>query len=244
MQPRSPEAVTTFVGVSIYDLNEVSVCDFRADLVPLSQTASDLWISGSDVAFARRMFAWYAMTWSRKAFPTAGRSDHVIFGLRDQARVALQSVGSRTMPAEQELNVASDFVPAEKLSDWPQDRLVRRLAVMRASQGSPWFSGPKHLALLRLLRQARRQGRVMVFVLPVSPRYRSELLSPDDTRRFEASLAAAIEAVPEATWVRLDHDPRLDSDDCYFDLVHVNLHGRNLVTPALLAAVEGVGGRP
>ena len=162
LQRRSPQARTTFVGVSLYDLNEVSLCDYRANIVPFRQTVSDLWASGSELTFARRMLSWYTLTWARSILPTAGRSDQVIFGIRDKARSLRGGRAGADEDAGTRLSVAPDFVPKDRVSDWPEDRLLRRMAQMRMSQGKPWFSGPKHLSLLRLLQQAHRQGAVVV----------------------------------------------------------------------------------
>ena len=177
LQRRSPQTKTTFIGVSLYDLNETWLCDFRADIVPLSQTMADLWHSDSDLAFAKRLSGCYPRAWVRTFFPTAGRSDHVIFGLRDKARTLLPLAGNDP-DRDANLRVAADYTSEARLTDWPKDRLLRRLAVMRSLQGKPWFSGPKHLALRRMLQQARRQGAVFVIVLPVSPPFVAELLQP------------------------------------------------------------------
>jgi hypothetical protein len=184
------------------------------------------------------MASWYAMTWARAIFPTAGRSDQVIFGLRDRAR------GDGDGDVGTGLTVAADFVPEDKVTDWPPDRLLRRMAVMRSNQGRPWFSGPKHHSLLRLLQQARRQGAVVVLVLPVSPPFVEQLLTEADIERFEASLAEAKRLVPAAVWVRLDEMPALNSADYYSDFVHLNREGRTIATPELLKTLGGATVRP
>jgi hypothetical protein len=243
VQKRSPHVTTTFVGVSVYDLNEESLCEFRANVVPFRQAASDLWTSKSDVPFARRMFSFYASTWLRTIYPTTGLSDRVIFGLRDEARGFWG--GTRTNEdAGAGLTVAADMAPDERVSDWPQDRLLRRLATMRSSQGRPWFSGPKHLALIRLLQQAKRQGTVTVIVLPVSPLYCSRVIAAEDTNRFEASIVNAQQAVPGVMWVRYDGLAAVRSDECFSDLVHANLRGRSIITPEFLNRLASApGGR-
>lgn len=236
LQRRSPRAKMTFVGVSAYDLNEVSICEYRANIVPFRQTVADLRASRSSHAYARRMASWYALTWTRYILPTAGRSDRVMFGLRDRARALLGSSGADEQVGDA-LQVAGDSTPEERISDWPEDRVLRRLASMRANQGAPWFSGPKHLALVRLLQQARRQGIVVVVVLPVSRVYSDDILDDQATAGFEAALANASRAVPEATWVRLDRLEGLSSTDYFFDLVHLNAHGQRIATPAFLQAL-------
>ena len=238
LQRRSPQAGTTFVGVSLYDLNEAWLCDFRADIVPFRRTLTDLWESGSDLAFAKRLSNWYALTWARTVFPTAGRSDRVIFGLRDKA-AALLSVAGRPEEAGAKLRLAADYTSEARLTDWPEGRLLRRLDSMRSLQGKANFAGPKHLALLRLLQQARRQGDVVVVVLPVSPPYAAGLLSRPDIEQFESALSKAKRAVPEATWVRLDQLETLNSADHFYDLVHLNMQGRSIATAALLGTLAG-----
>ncbi len=82
-QHRSPELSRLFVVVSAYDLNEDWLCDFRADIVPLAQTMRDLRRS-PNWPFAKRVLSQYAvMMLLRKAFPTVGRSDGVMTGIRD-----------------------------------------------------------------------------------------------------------------------------------------------------------------
>jgi hypothetical protein len=238
LQRRSPRAKTTFVGISLYDLNETWLCDFRADIVPFGQTLADLKRSGSDLAFARRLSSCYPRSWVRAAFPTAGRSDRVIFGLRDKARTLLSADG-QDPDGNAKLRLAADYTSDDRISAWPEDRLLRRLASMRSLQGEPGFSGPKHLALRRLLQQAHRQGAVVVVVLPVSPPYASGLLSQHDLQLFEASLAEARQGTPEAEWVRLDQLASLKSADYFYDLVHLNMQGRRIATAILMKALTG-----
>ena len=92
-QRRSPHASPTFVGVSLYGLNEAWLCDFRADIVPFRRTSWTLWESGSDVAVRQRVSNRYARRLGSDALPTAGRSDRVIFGLRDKAAALPAVVG-------------------------------------------------------------------------------------------------------------------------------------------------------
>jgi len=239
LQRRSPRARATFVGVSVYDLNEESICDFRASIVPLRQTLADLRASRSSMTFVRRLSSRYALTWSRAVLPTAGWSDRVMFGLRDKARSLLgTSAANEQLGAA--LQVAGDTLSEERVSDWPKDRLLRRLASMRSNQGTPWFSGPKHLALLRLLQQARRQGVIVVVVLPVSQVYLENILDDQMRADFEASLADAKRVVPEAAWVRLDRLDGLTSSDYFFDLVHLNAQGQRIATPEFVRALGGL----
>ena len=241
LQRRSPNVTTTFVGVSLYDLNESWLCDFRADIVPFSQTVSDLWQSESDAAFARRLASWYALAWTRKVFPTAGRADRVIFGARDKLAEILGNAGRAD---DEQLRLAADYTSDDRITDWPKDRLMRRLASMQSLQGTPAFSGPKHLSLRRLLIRAQSQGTVIVLVLPVSPPYVEGLMDAGALARFEASLSDLARAVPAARWVRLDRVPSLQSADCFYDLVHLNMQGRRIATDTFLSALRDAHARP
>lgn len=245
IQRRSSRTRITFVGLSVYDLNEESLCDFRANLVPFTRTVGDAWESGLRLPYARRMLSFYAVAWLRPVFPMAGRSDQAIFGLRDAARKHLGAgSAAEADAAEAPLMVAPDVVPREKVSDWPKDRFLRRMAVMKSSQGRPWFSGPKHEALVRLLGEASRRGKVVVLVLPVSPPFTGEVLSQSDVSRFEASLSEARQAASAALWIRLDENPALRSSDCFSDFVHMNMHGRAAATPALLSRLASATTHP
>jgi len=86
---RSIRSKWTFIGVSPYDLNEHFFCDFRADIVPIVETIRDLWEVKSEWAFRRRVLRQYPLMLVRKAFPTAGRSDGVMSGVRDKLKSML-----------------------------------------------------------------------------------------------------------------------------------------------------------
>ncbi len=235
LQRRSPQVRMTFVGISPYDLNEDWLCDFRAEVVPLGQTVKDLWRSRVDAAFCKRLLSCYPRMWARKLFPTVGRSQRVIFGLRDKARCLLGCGEGGDLEATPKLRLAADFTSEDSISAWPRDRLLRRLAAMRSlCQGRHSFRGPKSLALSRLLKRARSQGSVVVIVLPVSPPYLQEFVSPEDALRFEDALTEARRRVPEAHWVRLDELSSLRSADYYYDPVHLNMQGRQIATEFLL----------
>src|SRR5687767_10938140 len=51
MHSRASESSRVFVAVSPYDLNEFFLCDFRADIVPLTQTIRDLSEARADWPF-------------------------------------------------------------------------------------------------------------------------------------------------------------------------------------------------
>jgi hypothetical protein len=119
----------------------------------------------------------------------------------------------------------------EKLSEWTQARILRRVALMRsACRGNQWFNGPKHLALMRMLERAAEHGKVVVMVLPVSDIYTREMLNPEAIAQFENSLTKVQEAVPAVQWFRLDHTSHLTSDENFYDLVHLNIYGNEIAT--------------
>ena len=142
-----------------------------------------------------------------------------------------------------QLRLAGDYTSEERLSDWPEDRLLRRLASMRSVQGTPGFFGPKHLALKRLLQTASRRGDVIVIVPPVSVIYIENLLGTSQLQVFEDSLSATRLAVPEARWVRLDWLKALRSTDHFYDLVHLNMQGRRIATDEVLRTLAATSAR-
>ena len=82
----------TFVVVSPPDLNEWFLCDFRAEIVPLAQTVRDLRQSNADWALSKKILRQYPVMFARKLFPTVGRSDGVMVGIRSK----LQKMFSRS----------------------------------------------------------------------------------------------------------------------------------------------------
>jgi len=82
---------------------------------------------------------------------------------------------------------------------------------------------------------------MIVVVMPESPLFRQELLTADAKQRFETLLGEARERTPEAIWVRLDAEPSLDSNDLYWDLVHLNAPGQTRATELLLGKLREKG---
>jgi hypothetical protein len=89
-----------------------------------------------------------------------------------------------------------------------------------------------------MLREASRKGKVVVVVFPVSPPYKAEFLAPDVAGRFEQALADVQHRVPEALWVRLDQLPNLNSNEYYWDLVHLNVSGQEIATQVLIGRLR------
>jgi len=243
-QAAVPDVGVTFLVVSAYDLNEHFLCDFHADVVPFTKTAGDLLKSEAGWAFTKRAMSQYPLYYLRNLYPTAGRAQGVMEGTRDILR-ALWSPRVSAAPTEvsPRLGVgepaAADDYKKETIRDWTPARMLRRKASMRAAcQGNQSFSGPKQLSFYRMLDYARERGRVVVVVLPVSPSYKGEFLNEAVTAQFEGALARAKGSFPEAQWLRLDTLPELDSDEYFFDLVHINTLGRPIATAAFFSRME------
>lgn len=235
----------TFLVVSVYDLNEYWLCDFRAEIVPLGQTIKDLWKSPEDWAFCKRLLSLYPTTYLRRFFPTVGRSEGVMVGVREKikglvgALYHMESEAGPTLSLDRTSSAKEG--KTERISNWSEGRMLRRLASMHnACHGRHAFEGPKNLALERMLHQAENRGRVFVVVLPVSPAYAREFLSPEVRREFEASLAELQHKVPQSRWIRLDQVDELNSNDYFWDLVHMNTYGQQIATEDFIGAVKAI----
>ena len=149
-----------------------------------------------------------------------------------------------SVPAETRPTIAADDGTAEeiktdKVTEWPQPRVLRRLTLMRSlCKGAHTFDGPKHLALERMVRQGVQQGSVTVIILPVSPIYAQEFLPSETLGRFEASLTELERSVPQARWVHLERLSELHSNELYWDFVHMNVNGQRIATDELLRQLD------
>jgi hypothetical protein len=227
------------IGVSVYDLNEYHLCDSRADIVPILQTIHDLRSIGADWQFSKRVLSQYPLALFRHFFPTAGKSDAVLVGLRsklyEQTRIFSENRdtgNSLVLPSKAVLDFGESN---ERVSDWSRSKTLRRLALLRAEiQGKHEFGGLKQLAFQRMLQKATQIGSVYVVVMPVAPAYASEFVTAGVTRDFENSLAHALHYSPQASVFRLDQVKALHSDKYYTDLVHLNSAGRSLATKFFL----------
>lgn len=235
---RSPQLNHAIIVVSPYDLNEYWLCDFRADIVSLGQSIEDLQYCGSDRQLCKRILSQYPQTFTRKLFPTIGRSDGVMVGVRAKLYELVSGAANEEIDAPK-LSSAKTSEVAVKLSDWSASRLQRRLVLMRTGfQGKHAFNGPKKLALERLLQRAGQQGRVVLVVMPVSPIYRKEFLGPQVMQEFEQALAEMQQRNPQTSLIRLDRLPDLDNDATFSDLVHLNMYGQQIATAALLPQLK------
>ena len=240
---RSPAANRAFVVISAYDLNEYWLCDFRADIVPLRRTVEDLWRTDADWPFCKRILSQYAVMFSRKLFPTIGRSDGVMTGIRDSLQAAFSHAAVQASE-DPKFGPANKAEVKDRLTDWSAGRLQRRLVLMRTKcQGKHSFSGLKKTALIRLLQQANHREKVTVLVVPVSPIYEKEFLTVNTTEDFEQTLADIQRCCAQANLIRLDHISDLHSNDVFADLVHLNTNGQRIATSALLEQLENKVGQ-
>jgi hypothetical protein len=123
-----------------------------------------------------------------------------------------------------------------KVSDWTRSRTLWRFAQMRSETGGKHaFNGVKRLAFARMLLRAQKQGSVIVVVLPISPAYAHEFLTPEVVHDFESALGEAQHIDPQAQFVRLDKLSALNSDEYFGDLVHLNGAGKRIATDAFLS---------
>ena len=230
-------ADVTVVGVSIYELDDQFISEFRADIVPITQTASDLWESHCDWAYVQRMINYYPQSCLRMLFPTLGRSMSVLVGVRAHLRRFLRPSAKGAPDELLKVNQSS----TERITEWPRGRLLRNLAEMEGEcLGRHKFDGPKRLAFIRLLRQQARHGKVVVLLLPVSPPYRNELVNAEDKAAYEKLVAEIAKEEPDVKWVRIDQLPEFESTDYFRDFNHMNLAGEQIATKAIAAELKKI----
>ena len=174
----------------------------------------------------------------RKLFPTVGRSDGVMTGIRDRIQNAY---GQRTEQTSEDpkFGPTNKSEIKEKLTDWSPARLQRRLVLMRSKcQGKHSYNGLKRLALTRLLERASHSGDVTVLVVPVSPIYQKEFLTPSVVAEFEQAIESTEDCCAKAKFIRLDRVPSLQDGQLFADLVHLNTSGQRIATAAFLEEFE------
>jgi hypothetical protein len=240
-QKRVPEAQTTFIVVSTYDLDDALICDFHANIVPVGRTIQALLEAHADRNEWKRALSQYPMTWLRTLFPTLGRSRGIMGAtlIKVKDMIKRSSRASET-PAGPTINfgkgAGNDEYAQQKLSDWSPSQIAGKLVAMGVDfQGGHSFNGPKKLALERMLQYGCQRGRTIVVVSPVSPAYTKEFIHPETQKKFEEALAEVRQSVPRAEWLRLDQMPGLAADEIFCDLVHLNVFGRQLATEDMQA---------
>ncbi len=249
-QKKVPEARTTYIVVSAYDMDEANVCDFRAALVPLSDTIETLRAIHADWQYSKRALSQYPMTWLRTLFPTLGRSRGVMGRLHENvAKLVRPSAGSFGTEVGPTLEVGKEKVVdsyrLQKVSDWSESQIIGKLAAESAAlQGSRSFNGPKNLAFERMLQYGCQRGPTIVIVMPVSRSYSKEFMSAELVQEFEAAIADAHRHTPRVEWLRLDQLAGFDSDQNFCDLVHMNVLGQKIATEAFQAWLKQIARQP
>ncbi|HEY8037327.1 MAG TPA: hypothetical protein VIF37_17235 [Methylobacter sp.] len=242
---RSSQLNRAIIVVSPYDLNEYWLCDFRADIVSLEQTIRDLQYCGPDRQLCKRILSQYPQMFVRRLFPTVGRSDGVMVGIRAKFNELASGVAGMKEIDAPKLGTTKASEVVEKVSDWSPARMQRRLVLMRTGfQGKHWFNGTKKAALGRLLVQSEHQGPVIMVVMPVSPIYQKEFLAPQVRQEFEETLAELQHLSPQTKLIRLDRLPALEDDRLFSDLVHLNMYGQRIATAAFLTQLNNPLSRP
>jgi hypothetical protein len=249
-QKKVPEAKTTYIVVSAYDMDEANICDFRAALVPLSKTIETLRAVHANWTYSKLVLSQYPLTWLRTLFPTLGRSRGIMGMLHEKLVTMLkhpagsvETEGGPTLEVGKEKNV--DNYRLQRLGDWSESQMIGKVAAMRESfQGSHTFNGPKRLAFMEMLQYGCQKGRTIVIVVPVSDSYSKEFMSAESVRIFAASLSDAQRRFPEVEWLRLDQLPGIASDQNFCDLVHMNVFGQKIATAAFQSRLRQPSQRP
>jgi len=240
-QKHVPEARTTFIVVSTYDMDEANISDFRAALVPLSQTFESLRAIHADWQSSKRALSEYPVTWLRILFPTLGRSRGIMGIIHEKIiNMIKPSAASAEPRAGPTLDVGKEKVVdsyrRQRVSDWSKSQIIGKLAAESAGfQGSHAFNGLKDIAFERMLQYGCQRGTTVVIVMPISASYSREFITPELALKFEAAMTDAQRHFPQVEWLRLDQLPGLASDDNFCDLVHMNVFGQKIATEAFQA---------
>jgi len=229
--PPSKEINRFFIVVSPVDLNEQSLSDFRADYVPMIQTIQDLWLIEADRSFSKRVLSQYPTKALRIFFPTVGRSDGVMTGVRDKFKSLSKKAKSGESGEAFRFKIEGDSGLEERVSNWDPGRIKRRLALVPAKHS---FNGLKMMAINRLIQKIHTQGEVTLVVLPLSPFYQKEFLNTAVRRDFDMELAAFQRSWPKVKLIRLDHFQLLQDNALFADFVHANRYGQKIATAAFL----------
>jgi hypothetical protein len=234
----APKTDFTLLGIAVSDMDEDVISDFRADVVPFTQTWHDLRESRADESLRRRTLGQYPLRYLRVLFPTAGRSMGLLVGLRKVARDLVHRHGASTAEPLPTFNNAMVW-PTNRISDWDAGRRLRNTEQQRTlSADRHSFAGPKRRALERMLRLALTRGQAVVVVMPESPIYDRDVIDPSVKKAFAAEVEDVAARFPAVKWIRLDRLNELHSNELYWDLVHLNAAGRPMATAALIQQLK------
>ena len=243
------DAGVIVLGVSVYDLDEGYLSDFRSVTTSLRSSVRDLAQSDRSWSYSKRVLSQYPMQYLRFFFPTVGRSTGVMVGLRTKLNTLLRWMGQRSNgTTEREgltLTMDTTASGSEPLSDWTEGRRLRNISRLRvAARGQNGFNGPKSLALERIIGRAAVGARLLVIVLPVSPTYSQALVDEEELRSFETLVDRITSDHPEVTLARIDEIESLRSDAVFWDLIHLDTAGRDIATRRILEEVKKIRSTP
>lgn len=233
-QAQVTNATVSIMVTSIFDQDESVFSEYRAPLVPLHRTVTDLMATHSSWAFSKRTLSRYPEYWTRQIFPTACASIGVMVGFRAKLQ-HLRGHGSGDPENEKAvLNGNTGNLPTERVSEWDTGRVLRNAANMRAAaQGVHFFHGPKQAALERMIATALSHGSAYVVIMPVTPEYRRLVAPNPASADFETFLASLQKEFPAMHLIRIDQTPGLVDSRNFWDLVHLNVYGRAIANQAL-----------
>ena len=240
---QQPAATCTFIGISAYDINENHISNFRAQLVPFSEEVRNLWAVRADWAYSKKVLSQYPMQYVRAIFPTAGQYGAVMVKLREILRAIFHThAETQKPPSEGAVITDKGNSQTSTIADWTPAHMERTIVDIRSHAGGVFeFHSTKRASLFRFIHAAAAQGKVVVIVMPESPVYNAEFLTEEVRQRFDTLLADAQKESPSAVWVRLDHEPELNSTKYFWDLVHMNAFGQAIGTRILLAKLAAAG---
>jgi len=74
------------------------------------------------------------------------------------------------------------------------------------------------------------------------PVYKNEFLTPGIAQDFEEAMLSIERRFPRVRMIRLDYISAFDSNDLFWDIVHLNRDGQKIATEALLKEMQGSAG--
>jgi hypothetical protein len=228
-------AALRVLGISCYETNENSISNFRAEIVPVRQSFSDLWQSGASWEYSKGLLSHYPLAYARKPFPTAGRSVAFMVAVRHKARTMLHGGKSGTF------EIQTNNTITERLTDWDEGRIERNVSATKAGlKREALFSGPKSVALKRIADTASKERPLLIIVLPVSPIYIDRLGALGTSGEFDRMLATVLHPREGLTVLRLDLLPEAGDPAKFCDLVHLNRDGSESATRIVEAEIERI----
>jgi hypothetical protein len=225
------------IFTSIFEMSEGMISPSRTALVPFLQSVGDTWDMVLGWEQTKTLLWKYPLDSLQEVFPTLGRSWEVQVLARDKIRALL---GRSSAPDSDDGPIDPNPTSNEiqrSLLDWDAGRLERNVVQMQQMGVSLHsnFAGPKARALDRILTRSRQSGTFnIVVILPVSPTFISRNVDREAVSTFDLALIKLQDRHPDALIIRLDNEGLLQSDDLFWDLVHMNARGQASTTALLL----------